>query len=139
MKVLVDTSVWSVALRRRAASSEPAVFELRELIREGRAALAGVVRQEILSGVRDPRDFGRLRDHLRAFPDEAVVTDDYERAAECLNACRVRGVQGSNTDFLLCAISERLQYPILTTDADFSRFARVLPLRRYQPRDAGHE
>jgi predicted nucleic acid-binding protein len=127
MKVLVDTSVWSLALRRRAPA-HATVDELRRLISYGRAALVGPVRQELLSGIRDQAAFEQLRDHLRAFPDEPITTEDYERAAACLNTCRAKGIQGSNTDFLLCAVAERHRLPILTTDADFRQFARVLPI-----------
>jgi predicted nucleic acid-binding protein len=127
MKVLIDTSVWSLALRRRAPIHE-AVDVLRRLVADGRAALVGPVRQELLSGIRDRADFLRLRDHLRAFPDEPIVTADYERAAECFSMCRAKGVQGSNTDFLLCAVAERHRLPILTTDDDFAQFARLLPI-----------
>jgi predicted nucleic acid-binding protein len=126
VKVLVDTSVWSLAFRRRAPA-HPSVEELRRLIEQGRAVLIGPVRQEILSGIRDSAAFGRLRDHLRAFPDEVIRRDDYERAAECFNLCRARGVQGSNTDFLLCAWCERHGVPLLTTDRDFTRYAQLLP------------
>jgi predicted nucleic acid-binding protein len=125
MKVLVDTSVWSLALRRRAPAHQ-AVDELRRLIATGRAAIAGPIRQEVLSGIREQPAFERLRDHLRAFPDEQTQPGDYERAAELFNVCRARGLQGSNTDFLLCALAERHQLPILTTDEDFVRYARAL-------------
>lgn len=69
-----------------------------------------------------------MRDHLRPFEDEALTTDDVERAAAHFNACRARGIQGSNTDFLICAAAERRGFPIFTTDADFVRFARLLPI-----------
>ena len=128
MKVLVDTSVWSLALRRRAALDRPEVQELRALIDEGRVAMIGPVRQELLSGIRTDESFARLRHHLRAFADERLTVDDYERAAEHFNSCRARGVQGSNTDFLICAAAERRGFPILTTDDDFVRFAEVLPI-----------
>ena len=52
----------------------------------------------------------RLRDHLRAFPDEAITSADYERAADCFTLCRTKGIQGSNTDFLLCAVAERYRF-----------------------------
>jgi predicted nucleic acid-binding protein len=133
MKVLVDTSVWSLAFRRRAPA-DPTVEELRRLIGHGRAAMVGPIRQEILSGIRDTTTFERLRDHLRAFPDEPITQADYERAAECFNTCRARGLQGSNTDFLLCAVAERHKLPILTTDDDFARYARVLPIALHNPR-----
>jgi len=132
MKVLVDTSVWSLALRRRAPA-HPAVDELRRLVAHGRAAIVGPIRQELLSGIRDRAVFERLRDHLRAFPDEAITAVDFERAAECFSLCRTKGIQGSNTDFLLCAVAERYRFPILSTDDDFVKFGRVLPLRLHAP------
>ena len=128
MKVLVDTSVWSLALRRRAPA-HAAVGELRRLVAHGRAAIVGPVRQELLSGIRDRAVFERLRDHLRAFPDEPITAVDYDPAADCFNLCRTTGIRGSNTDFLLCAVAERYRYPILTTDDHFVKFSRVLPLR----------
>jgi predicted nucleic acid-binding protein len=128
VKVLVDTSVWSLALRRRAVLDHPAVQELRSLIDEGRVAIIGPIRQELLSGIRTAASFGQLRNQLQAFADEPLGTADYERAAEHFNACRAEGVQGSNTDFLICAIAERCGLPILTTDGDFVRFAKVLPI-----------
>ena len=128
MKVLVDTSVWSLALRRRTAPDRPEVQELRSLIDEGRVAIIGPIRQELLSGIPSEDSFVRLRDHLRAFTDEGLTVHDHERAAEHFNSCRARGIQGSNTDFLICAAAERRGFPILTTDADFARFAEILPI-----------
>ena len=131
MKVIVDTSVWSLALRRRASADTSRTFpeaeELRRLVSQGRVAILGSIRQELLSGVRDRAVFRRLRDHLSAFADEPLGSEDYERAAEHFNTCRAAGVQGSNTDFLLCAVAERRAYPVLTTDADFTRYAALLP------------
>jgi predicted nucleic acid-binding protein len=128
VKVLVDTSVWSLALRRRARIDAPPVQELRLLVEEGRVAMIGPIRQELLSGLRAKESFARVRDHLRAFADETLLAADYERAAEHFNICRAAGIQGSNTDFLICAAAERRNLPILTTDQDFVRFAEVLPI-----------
>ena len=129
MRVLVDTSVWSLALRRKTAHDiPPSVRELTEVVADGRVAMLGVIRQELLSGIREQAQFERVRDHLRAFDDEQLVTEDFERAAGFFNTCRGHGVQGSNTDFLLCAVAARRRYPILTTDSDFERYARWLPI-----------
>lgn len=135
MRVLVDSSVWSLAFRRREPEATPAVLELRELIFEGRAHILGPVRQEVLSGIRARDQFQRLRDALRAFPDLDVITADHERAAELFNLCRRHGIQGSNTDFLICAVSERHRLSILTTDLDFPRFAQQVPVQLHAPRD----
>ena len=134
MKILVDTSVWSLALRRKSAVHDPSVIELRGLIEELRVQMIGPVRQEILSGIRSESQFRKLRETLRAFPDMALTSQDYELAAEFFNVGRKRGIQGSNTDFLLCAISKRHEMPIFTTDKDFVLFRKHLPITLYAPR-----
>ena len=129
MKILVDTSVWSLALRRKSVRPIPAsVRALTDLVADGRVAMLGVVRQELLSGIRAQEDFELLRDRLRAFADEEVSTEDFEQAAGFFNLCRSHGVQGSNTDFLICAVAARRRYPILSTDHDFERYARWVPI-----------
>lgn len=129
MMVLVDTSVWSLALRRRQTDSSSHVQELGKLINDMRVQMIGPIRQEILSGIRSEAQFVRLREQLRAFPDLALTAADFEYAAELFNLLRSKGVQGSNTDFLICALSLRHAMPIFTTDNDFTLFARHIPLR----------
>lgn len=138
MMVLVDTSVWSLALRRQARNLTPpqqrVCEEVAELIGEARARLMGPVRQELLSGIRADAQYQRLRQALRAFEDPVLAVDDYEEAARLANLFRTRGVAGSPTDFLICAVALRREWSVFTTDQDFLRYARVLPLQLHQPR-----
>jgi len=134
VNAIVDTSVWSLALRRAKRVDDAATHELGELIREGRVVMLGPVRQELLSGIKDKGQFEMLREHLRAFPDLELETADYEDAASAFNRCRERGVQGSNTDFLICAAAQRRDLAIFTTDGDFRHFAKVLRLELHEPR-----
>ena len=134
MNVLVDTSVWSLALRRNPPSRAPEVAELVELIREQRVEIIGPIRQEVLSGVRSRAQFRLLRDRLRAFPDLLLSHEDYEQAAEFFTTCRGRGVQGSNTDFLICAAAHRRGLAVFTTDNDFQMFQHHIPVRLHTPR-----
>ena len=129
MNVLFDSSVWSLALRRNTTNDAIAIVNvLRDLIADGRVVLLGAIRQEVLSGVRYKEQFARLREYLRAFPDLELTTEDYELAAEFFNTCRSNGVQGSNTDFLLCAVAHRRGYSIFTTDKDFENFRPHIPV-----------
>ncbi|WP_449420457.1 PIN domain-containing protein [Phormidium nigroviride] len=129
MNVLVDSSVWSLALRRNTTNDAIAIVNiLRDLIADGRVVLLGAIRQEVLSGVRYKEQFTRLQEYLRAFPDLELTTEDYELAAEFFNTCRTKGVQGSNTDFLLCAVAHRCGYSIFTTDKDFENFRAHIPV-----------
>lgn len=138
MNVLIDTSVWSLALRRKNedlnTNERLLVSELSELIREGRARVIGLVRQELLSGIRATEQYEKLRVHLRSFPDELVDTSDYEEAAKVGNRCRAKGVVVSIVDMLLCAVAIKRQWAIFTTDPDFSNYAKVLPLRIHTSR-----
>jgi predicted nucleic acid-binding protein len=127
--VIVDTSVWSLALRRRKPLPNAATAELTRLIDLGEALIAGPIRQELLSGVTTQAQFKLLRERLEAFPDLHIDTADYERAALCFNQCRARGIQGSNTDYLICALALRLDLPVFTVDRDFGRYGRVLGVR----------
>lgn len=96
MKVVVDTAVWSLALRNNQKQSEvsvhPTVVLLKALIEEGRVVLLGVVRQETLSGIRHQSQYEKLKTHLRAFPNLALESEDYELAADYFNKCRQRGI-----------------------------------------------
>jgi predicted nucleic acid-binding protein len=138
MNVLIDTSVFSLALRRKNESlgvnERVLVAELSELIREGRVRMIGLIRQELLSGIKATEQYEKLRVHLRSFPDEVVDTSDHEEAAKAGNRCRVKGVAVSIVDILLCAVAIKRQWAIFTTDPDFSNYAKVLPLRIYAPR-----
>ena len=133
MMVLVDTPVWSLALRRRpehlSGPEQDQVKTLAELIREGRAQMLGPIRQELLSGIREEAQFKKIRDYLRAFREPSLEAEDYEDAASMSNQCRGRGIAGSPVDFLICAAAHRRKWVILTTDQDFQNYAKVLPLR----------
>ncbi len=136
MRVVVDTSVWSLALRRPpgrlTAPESRLVATLRELIDEVRVLLLGPVRQELLSGIGELAQFERLRDRLRAFPDEPLALADFEEAAAMGNCCRQAGVAATAIDLLVCAATIRRQAVLLTADADFARFADILPLRLFR-------
>jgi predicted nucleic acid-binding protein len=128
MKVIVDTSVWSLALRRQQQPNNLIANRLHDLIIDGRVVLLGAVRQEILSGIKHQEQFEKLRDNLRAFPNLLLDIEDYELAADYFNICRRNGIQGANTDFLICAIASRRKYEIFTTDKDFINFSQYLPI-----------
>ena len=131
MKILVDTSIWSLALRRSGTHSEKdksLVSELNELISEVRVAIIGPIRQELLSGISIQTQFDALKERLATFDDIPLTRDDYERAAEFYNTCRKSGIQGSQIDFLICAVAAGREIPIFTTDNDFLLYAKYLTI-----------
>jgi predicted nucleic acid-binding protein len=130
--VLVDTSVWSAALRKSGSSHPSARNALVTLIQHRGVVMLGPIRQEILSGISEKKQFAKLREELSHFPDFKILQQDFEEAAVCFNKCRSRGIQGSNTDFLICAVSLRTDFPILTTDRDFENFVDVLGIKLFE-------
>src|ERR1700730_692933 len=133
MMVLVDTPVWSLALRRRAGDLSKHEVRLtqglNELVREGRVQLLGTTRQEVLSGIREATQFQRIRAHLRFFEDVSLTVEDYEEAAQMSNRCRRSGIASSPADMLICAVGGRRRWQIFSTDQDFIRYGRVLGLQ----------
>ena len=131
--VLVDTSVWSLSLRRRAIDlshdEKRLTRTLYRLIQEGQVQLLGSTRQEVLSGIREESQFRRIRDHLGDFPNVALDEHDYEEAARISNMCRYSGITGSPVDMLMCSVSVRNDWEIFTTDLDFSQYQRVVRIR----------
>jgi predicted nucleic acid-binding protein len=81
--------------------------------------MIGLVRQELLSGIKTTEQYEKLRLHLRSFPDEVVDTSDYEEAAKAGNRCRAKGVVVSIVDILLCAVATKRLWTIFTADPDF--------------------
>ncbi|HEX2548712.1 MAG TPA: PIN domain-containing protein [Gammaproteobacteria bacterium] len=130
MKVIVDTCIWSLALRRHKNSLHETkiISELKNLITDSRIQMLGLIRQELLAGISSIAQFDRLKKYLNNFPDFQVQTNDHVLAAEYFNECRAKGIQGSAVDFFICAVSTNNQLPILTVDKDFKSYAKLLPI-----------
>jgi predicted nucleic acid-binding protein len=131
VKLLVDACTWSLLLRRRnkaaLSSDEQFLLEsLTEAIQDGRVAIIGPIRQEVLSGIKDQTQFERLRTALEAFPDEPLTTPYYEEAARLFNLCRGRGVECGSTDILICAVAVQMQWAVLTYDQGLKRCMELL-------------
>lgn len=129
---LIDTCIWSDALRNKSPKNAETAEQLKVLIDENRAKIIGVIRLELLSGYSDVQRYEKLRAKMQWFPNETVLDEDYETAAHYSNICRTNGIQGSHIDFLICAVAMRLKLQIFTTDRDFLHYAQYLPIKLFQ-------
>ena len=138
MSIVVDTSVWSLSLRRKPAdlneTERAIVNELTQLIAEGHVRLLGIVRQEVLSGIRAPAQFERLRSVLRVFPDTEVGIPDHESAAQISNQFQAKGITISVVDAFICAAALNRDWAIFTMDNDFKLFAGTVSIKLHSPR-----
>ena len=127
MKALVDTCVWSQVLRHKSPNTE-LTKKLKDLIKDGRVSIIGPIRQELLSGISNPKQFNQLKDVLSSFEDIPLKAEHFEKAAEFSNICRSKGVQGSTIDFLICAVAYIENFIIFTTDNDFENYKKYLAI-----------
>lgn len=129
MTLLVDTSVWSLALRRDAPPALPEVGALRTALESGELVVTtGLILQEILQGFAGPRALDAILERFHALPFLIPERRDHVEAAGLPNRCRRKGIQVGTIDALLAALCIRHGLSILTRDEDFIRIAEVAPL-----------
>ncbi|MDR0867961.1 MAG: PIN domain nuclease [Planctomycetota bacterium] len=132
--VIVDTTGWSKVFRWKNVRGRDleVAKALTELIDAERAIMIGAVRQEVLSGIAEKAVYEKLKIKLTKLIDYVPQTAEYELAAEFCNTCRKNGVQGSPTDFLICAIAAKNDWRIFTDDLDFPHYRDLLPIKLYE-------
>lgn len=134
MKVVVDTCVWSRFLRRNRPVSDSIAQEVVRLVRRDAVQMLGPIRQELLSGAQPDERFELLKEYLRFYPNVSLDEEDDETAASFYNRLRQRGVQGTGTDLLICAVAVRHCFKVFTTDTDFTVYANHIPIKLHRAR-----
>lgn len=134
MTLFVDTSVWSLALRRDGDSTAPEVQVLRRALENGEIVVTtGLVLQELLQGFTGPRARTDIIARFKALPFLFPDRQDHIDAAELRNRCRRAGVQVGTIDALLAQWCIRHSLVLLTTDKDFVRVAGHCALQMWKP------
>ena len=134
MNLFVDTSVWSLALRRAVSPDEPPVMRLREALLDGESLYTtGLVLQELLQGFRGPTAREAIVDRFASLPLLVPDRADHVEAAELRNTCRRRDVQVGTIEALLAQLCIRHGLVMLSTDRDFELMARHVDLHCWSP------
>ncbi len=129
MSLFVDTSVWSLALRRDREESAHEVRRLEQaLLSRETVFTTGLVLQELLQGFRGPRDREAILDRFGAIPLLTPDRSAHVEAAEIRNQCRRSGVQLGTVDALLASLCVQHELEMLTTDRDFFHASKIVPL-----------
>lgn len=140
MILFVDTSVWSLVLRRDVAVDVAEAGVLKDALLGGATIVAtGLVLQELLQGFSGPKAHAAIVEHFAAFPLVEPDRDDHIAAAGIRNACRRAGVQIGTIDALLAQLCIRHEFTMLSTDNDFRRAAKHCALRVWGEGNAAHE
>lgn len=134
MKLFVDTSIWSLALRRDRRPDNPEVHALARALERGDTLFTtGLVLQEILQGFKGPKDRDSIVERFAALPLLVPSRNDHIAAAELRNECRQRGLQVGTIDALLAQLCIRHELTMLSTDDDFAEIANLQPLMVWTP------
>ena len=134
MKLFVDTSVWSLALRRDRLDGAPEVSCLGDALERGEAVYTtGLVLQKLLQGFTGAKAHRQIVTRLTALPFVMPDPGDHVAAAALRNRCRRRGVQVTTIDAVLAQLCIRHDLTMLSTDQDFPHIARVRPFRVWHP------
>lgn len=132
MNIFVDTSVWSLALRRDSPPDVPEVRRLREALGADAVHTTGLVLQELLQGFRGPRARAQIVDRFAAIALIVPTRDDHIEAARLRNACHRRGVQVGTIDALLARLCIAHDLVMLSADRDFASIAESTTLRLWR-------
>lgn len=134
MMLLVDTSVWSLALRRDVVAAQPEVLYLEQaLVGSHIVVTTGLVLQELLQGFSGPKARAQIIEHFSMLPLVQPDRQDHVDAASLRTACRRGGVHIGTIDALLAQLCIRHQLTLLSTDQDFAHAARHCGLRIWRP------
>jgi predicted nucleic acid-binding protein len=132
VSVLIDSSVWSLALRRRRRDLNPnelkLYYEWERLVLDGQAALIGPIRQETVSGIASQREVQIVKQRLAVVKELQMPSDLFLLAADFFNACRAAGIAPGAIDMMICAAAHIHGTPIFSIDPDFEHYAKHLPI-----------
>ena len=132
MRILVDTSVWSLALRRPSGAVNEEAILLKTIIEQGEDIyLLGIILQEVLQGVRNSKDFLALKEYFKAFPLIDLTREDYVKAAELRNQLIVKGRQASTIDVLIASAAISHRCHLFTADKHFTHIAEHSELKLF--------
>ena len=133
MTLLVDTSVWSLALRRDTAATEPEVATLKDALAGSDVVVTtGLVLQELLQGFVGPKAKAQIIESFAALALVQPDREDHVAAAELRNACRSAGVQLGTVDAVIAQLCVRHTLMLLTTDRDFAHAAKHSKLKLWR-------
>ncbi len=132
MRILVDTSVWSLALRRSSGVVNEEAIVLKTIIEQGEDIyLLGIILQEVLQGIRNSKDFLALKEYFKAFPLIDLAREDYVRAAELKNQLIGKGKQASTIDVLIASAAISHHCHLFTADKHFTQIAEHSELKLF--------
>lgn len=129
-RLLIDTSVWSEALRRKDKSLDSSETLVRRIIENNDdIVIIGIILQEILSGITNEKLFSEIESILNDFLYIDIVKEDYVYAAKLRNKCKQKGINAGSFDFIIASVAIRNKLALVTYDKDFINISKYTELK----------
>jgi len=130
IRLLIDTSVWSEALRRKEKSLNSSETLVRRIIENNEEiVIIGIILQEILSGITNQKQFSEIESILSDFAYIDITKEDYIHAAELRNKCKQKGITAGSFDFLIASVAIKNKLTLVTYDKDFINISKYTELK----------
>lgn len=114
--VLIDTSVWIMALR---GTDQQAVTAVDELLAERRAVTCHIVILELLRGSRTNREFNQLYEDLGALPVVPIKDSTWINAAKTGFHLKKEGFTIPTIDLIIASVAIDNNCALFHNDAHF--------------------
>jgi len=129
-KFIIDTSIWSEALRRKKNTANSSETVVRKIIEnDDEIVILGIILQEILTGISNEKLFSEIKDILDDFVYLEIIKNDYIYASELSNKCRLKGIIAGSIDFLIASTAIRNELQLVTFDKDFINISKHTDLK----------
>lgn len=130
IRLLIDTSVWSEALRRKEKSLNSSETLVRRIIENNdEIVVIGIIIKELLSGITNKKLFSEIKSILTDFSYIETIKEDYIHAAELRNECRQKGINAGSLDFLIASTAIRNKLTLVAYDKDFFNISKFTELK----------
>ena len=129
-RVIIDTSVWSEALRRKKNTINSSETIIRKIIEKDiEILLLGIILQEILSGISNEKLYNEIKKILDDFVYLETTKNDYIYASELSNKCRSNGIKAGSIDYLIASTTIQNDLYLVTYDKDFVNISKYTDLK----------
>jgi predicted nucleic acid-binding protein len=120
--IIVDTCVWIEFFREPESGH---TLHLKDLLRERKVIMIGMIMAEILQGVKAPKEASLVKQKLEKLPYLEITRDIWVTAGEISASLRGTGITIPLSDLTIAAIALSGDHEIFTIDPHFNKVDRL--------------
>jgi predicted nucleic acid-binding protein len=121
-RIIVDTTIWIEFFR---SPDSTVANHLKDLLRQRRVVMVGMVMAEILQGVKAPKEANLVLTSFTKLPYSEMTKDRWQQAGEISASLRKKGTTIPLSDLVIAACALAEGYEVYTLDPHFKRIPGV--------------